>query len=869
MKDSYTTNFTHQLKGHSNPVWALTQFQDKILSGSLDGTIKLWNPLADSNNYIKTFVNSKTAGSVYSLLLLQNNQLAIGYDNKLIKILDLESGEYIRELKGHEGCIYSLASLNESGFVSQGGDGTLRIWDQNNGSTIRTITDVSSYVSTVIVNDGYIISENSKNEVGIWSVEKGQLVHTLEGHPEASELMGKHMRALSFLPDKKWTQELIGIFPIYPHESDNNNVDIPDVLNDKSTLSNNTKYFYYFKGKDDYLECSIRLPVIDSHITPFLESIEVLDINKLMSPEIIIDYLSSELHVLFKKVINEKYVNVDVTLQFIRKLQAMGLPELHENKNALWFYSNDDGLEILNDLNYTKELKEFLKYEKELFTTCIKKVQNYSILIEVGCGIGENLDIATSNKLNYIGLDFSANKIIKFRKKLETIINQTVDKSLQLTAKCLNVMDFLDKEYIEKLPQDGNKVIIFPFNVFGNIAPISLLLSKLKTHNMDFLISIYKNDPKTVIMRKEYYKNCGYKKIEMYEDEFGSSFQSSEGLYTIAYNEVYLSNLIKAFGFNVDVSQSEYGLVFHGRINKIEKINKAENLFSAKSYSIDTEIDYFTKKLIEQNASENDQNKSKNSKIDNIFKEFQNLSEEEKKVLLEQIKVTQLNGSGDFGEEKPIDHIDPHFGKYTLDTLNHILTLRINDLQLKNTKILQGIFIDLQSNNISDILSQISNSIEKTILVPLNLSNKHAVGLIFEKGEDNIMQVKYLDSLNKHIPQVLKVLIINTLGSKVIFQETTVEQQKYANCGPEVIENFILCLTGTRVRQEKSIELHSKLVEKTLLNIESRGVHLLFEESDDSPDLLTDYLDQIKQDNSPYNNIDYNNLQLEVSGDVT
>jgi hypothetical protein len=190
-----------------------------------------------------------------------------------------------------------------------------------------------------------------------------------------------------------------------------------------------------------------------------------------------------------------------------------------------------------------------------------------------------------------------------------------------------------------------------------------------------------------------------------------------------------------------------------------------------------------------------------------------------------------LKGSGEFGEEKDIGYINSYFGKYTLDELDYILHFRINDLQLKDVKILQSIFIEQDYNNISNILAQILTTTEQTTLVPLNLFNKHAVGLIFERNDNGVIKVKYLDSLNKHIPQELKQLITHILGSQVDFHEIPVEEQKYANCGPEVVENFILYLTGNRVSQEKAIELHSKLVENSLLDLTIPNTCLLFEQS--------------------------------------
>jgi len=197
----------------------------------------------------------------------------------------------------------------------------------------------------------------------------------------------------------------------------------------------------------------------------------------------------------------------------------------------------------------------------------------------------------------------------------------------------------------------------------------------------------------------------------------------------------------------------------------------------------------------------------------------------------------QLAGFDIYGKEKEIGWINRYFGKYTLGALSYILSLRINDLQIrnKNIRVLSGIFINQVENNVSDLIARIDESNEETVFVPLNLYNKHATGLIFEKlseGGNQIIEVKYFDPLNKPIPEELKELIAISLSQEIVnFKQITVDEQNYANCGPEVIENFVLYLTGQRLSQEKAIELHSKLVENELIGKANYGTHLLFEET--------------------------------------
>jgi hypothetical protein len=238
-----------------------------------------------------------------------------------------------------------------------------------------------------------------------------------------------------------------------------------------------------------------------------------------------------------------------------------------------------------------------------------------------------------------------------------------------------------------------------------------------------------------------------------------------------------------------------------------------------------------------------------------IKEQFQDLLEDGK---LEELKKyesdTDQELSGDLDLEDDIDYINQYFAKYTLDGLSNILKLRLDDIDAQDISVLKCQFISNAHNHIEELVKNIVISDKSSYLIPVNLHNKHATGLVIEKYNNSI-KIKYFDPENKQISTDL----LNTLklafdkyynkSVDIHFEQITVKQQKYANCGVEVVENFILYLAGKRVSQEKAIELHSKLYENALLNIESRGVHLLFEEES--------Y--QILQDNNLLHNFDYEN----------
>lgn len=180
-----------------------------------------------------------------------------------------------------------------------------------------------------------------------------------------------------------------------------------------------------------------------------------------------------------------------------------------------------------------------------------------------------------------------------------------------------------------------------------------------------------------------------------------------------------------------------------------------------------------------------------------------------------------LKGSN-LTKEKDIEGVDAYFGKYTLDAIKTILKLRITDARIDKVKITNNnyLFIDKDNNNIQNLVAEISSFTDSTtLLVPLSLSNKHAVGMIcfieHNKNEDkNNLKIYYIDPENSQIPiELEQIFNFNQLN----IEQLTTETQKYANCGPEIIENFMLYLTGERLSQAEAIPYHSLLVEQDLL----------------------------------------------------
>lgn len=148
----------------------------------------------------------------------------------------------------------------------------------------------------------------------------------------------------------------------------------------------------------------------------------------------------------------------------------------------------------------------------------------------------------------------------------------------------------------------------------------------------------------------------------------------------------------------------------------------------------------------------------------------------------------------------------------------------------KNIKVLEAEIVDIHYNSIStqtkiismsDSIINIYNADKTTkhilipILIPKNIFVYHWVGVAITK-EENKLSIAYLDSENyKDIVPLQTILTYNLQKLfphlYVSFTQISLEQQKYNNCGLELIENFIFYLTSTRVSQEEAPYLHNDL----------------------------------------------------------
>jgi len=148
--------------------------RDKILSGSSDGTIKLWN--IATGECIRTFKGHSDCVSsiIYSP---DGKKILSASTDKTIKEWDVETGRCIRTYLGHSDKINSAVySPNGGKILSASDDKTIMEWDVEGEKCIKIYHGHSGQVNSAVYNPNgnKILSASSDNRIKEWDMETGK-----------------------------------------------------------------------------------------------------------------------------------------------------------------------------------------------------------------------------------------------------------------------------------------------------------------------------------------------------------------------------------------------------------------------------------------------------------------------------------------------------------------------------------------------------------------------------------------------------------------------------------------------------------------------------------------------------------------------
>ncbi|XP_078676583.1 uncharacterized protein LOC144913645 isoform X2 [Branchiostoma floridae x Branchiostoma belcheri] len=183
-------------EGHTQGISCVVFDDTRIVSGSSDKTIKVWNIRTNTPWSVLTLAGH--SGTV-RCLHLEGNTLVSGATDRTIKVWDLSMQSSWSSIAcrvtmiGHSDTVRCL-KVDEERVVSGSYDQTLKVWNLRTGHCKHTLRGHTAAVLCVQFDDNKIVSGSADNTIKIWNIE-GECLKTLIGHMDA-------VTCLNFTGDK-------------------------------------------------------------------------------------------------------------------------------------------------------------------------------------------------------------------------------------------------------------------------------------------------------------------------------------------------------------------------------------------------------------------------------------------------------------------------------------------------------------------------------------------------------------------------------------------------------------------------------------------------------------------------------------------
>jgi WD40 repeat protein len=185
------------LKGHSRYASELAFSPDGqwLASAGYDNTLRLWKIDLNERFFLWHTIKAKPihvlvnvhSGWVCSIAFRPDGQqIASAGEDGTVKIWQTDQGKLLKTLQGHEGMVKAVAfSPTGRKVASSATDKTLKIWDIAKGTLLQTIAIGSEANGLVFSRSGQIVaSAQADCNIRLWQVSNGQRVGILTGHSD-------------------------------------------------------------------------------------------------------------------------------------------------------------------------------------------------------------------------------------------------------------------------------------------------------------------------------------------------------------------------------------------------------------------------------------------------------------------------------------------------------------------------------------------------------------------------------------------------------------------------------------------------------------------------------------------------------------
>jgi len=180
--------------GHLGYIWQVVSFGGEVVSAGRDKTIKVWSQQGQLRQQLPGHLNS-----VLSLCALSATRLLSGSRDSTLKVWERQPEALVlgRTLSIHTATVLALERLTETLFASASADKTIRISDLH-GHVQHTLRGHTDWVWQVVaLPNGRLVSSSEDGTLRLWNWQQGVALGLL-----ASERPVVH--ALLFEPAQRW-----------------------------------------------------------------------------------------------------------------------------------------------------------------------------------------------------------------------------------------------------------------------------------------------------------------------------------------------------------------------------------------------------------------------------------------------------------------------------------------------------------------------------------------------------------------------------------------------------------------------------------------------------------------------------------------
>jgi WD40 repeat protein len=173
-----------KFEGHADSVSVVTFSPDgrRALSGSTDGTVRLWD-VATGRELTKL---QEPVGNIVGVAFSPDGRRAIaGCYDRTLRLWDLDTGKELKKLQGHtEPANRVVFSPDGRHAASASWDRTVRLWDLDAGTELRRFEGHAAVVFGLAFSpDGrHLISGSWDRTARLWDVATGKELKKFEGH---------------------------------------------------------------------------------------------------------------------------------------------------------------------------------------------------------------------------------------------------------------------------------------------------------------------------------------------------------------------------------------------------------------------------------------------------------------------------------------------------------------------------------------------------------------------------------------------------------------------------------------------------------------------------------------------------------------